>query len=117
MVALLAAVAIALTGHPTLNFTCGALPPSVSMAYPNAIGAGGGNSIWILPKYCRQAYREEHLGLTTLAHEILHIRHDPWCNVRGIPYETCHEWIHTWDDWYAEHVVRWKIERFKAHLQ
>lgn len=102
MVALLAAVAIALTGQPTLTLTCGPLPAYLP---PHAYGAATADppTIWLLPWVCRSAYRREHFGLKVLAHEIMHVR----------PNRT-EEWTRRWDDWYAENVVRWKLRRLAS---
>jgi hypothetical protein len=103
MVALLAAVAISLTGQPTLQLECGPLPDGVSTDAYGAAVAGTHPRIWLLPRVCRSASRGEHLGLAVLAHEILHVR-----------VRRPHWWIYRWDDWYAENVVRWKLERLRS---
>ena len=98
MVALLTAVAVALTGQPTLTLDCGPLPAAADHAW----GAAQTEPprIWLLPTVCRSAYRRDHQGLAVLAHEILHIRPN-----------RSEAWTRRWDDWYTENVVRWKLRR------
>jgi hypothetical protein len=114
VVELLSAVAIALTHQPGLTLHCSALP----LAW-HAAGAAVPDPerphIWIEPLYCRNAVRGYHGGLRVVAHEILHVRHDPACYaatplVAG-EYDPCHAWVYRWDDWYAESAVRPTMRR------
>lgn len=105
IVALLAAVAVNLTGQPTLILECGPLPVPVvdgihALGNGTAEAADGLPHVWMLPRVCRSAYRREHFGLWVFAHEILHVR----------PNKS-EGWTRRWDDWYAENVVRWKMRR------
>ena len=99
--ALLLAVAIALTGKPDIQVHCTydmPLPgPYLGMATASS-PQDGLPHIWMLPEICSQAYHRTRYGLWVFAHEMLHIR----------PNKS-EEWTQKWDNWYAENVVRWKM--------
>lgn len=110
MVELLTSLVLALTHAPAVQVQC-EFPPSqihstdIGLAAPPPPVA----YIYLRPFVCKSIARHEHFGLMVLAHEVLHVRHDPWCQAHGVTFDACHVWIHRWDDWYAENVVRWKL--------
>lgn len=112
MIELLAAVAIALTGQANLQLEC-VTPPTNEPAWGAAL-PGPEPRIWLMPQLCQDAYLGGHTGLSVLAHEILHVRRDPWCQRQGIPYWRCHKFIYKWDDWYAENVVRRTLRTLRS---
>lgn len=108
MLELLLAVAIALTHQPTLVIECGALPVPKTNGVEDLGNASspwtdGLPHIWMRPWICKSAYARKHTGLKVFAHEMLHIRPN-----------RSEEWTQKWDDWYAENVVRWKMNAIAA---
>lgn len=104
--ALLLAVAIALTGAQNLQLECTYdLPVAGHYAGMATVEWSDGlPHIWMLPEICSQAYHRYRLGLAVFAHEMLHIR----------PNKT-EAWTRKWDNWYAENVVRKKMRLFAPY--